>query len=219
MGQIPPPHTHTRTHTHTHTHTHIRARTHTAHHTPHPFQPFRFFLLLVLRPRPGDIVETLGKVRSVPVPPIAGNDLVPKQPGSPGSPRSKSGSPLHSSSHHSVQGAAVDIDIETSHQPVAVTPFPVVLQPTTMHRSASIVCADGKTLEEKEAIALERTRKSIMNTGQVSVFLSSPFKGIEEERRVLARRELPRLQRMCEARGVHLRILDLRYGPCFFGVD
>jgi hypothetical protein len=44
------------------------------------------------------------------------------------------------------------------------------------------------------------------------VFLSSPFKGIEEERRAFARRELPRLQRICEARGVHLRLLDLRWG-------
>ena len=48
--------------------------------------------------------------------------------------------------------------------------------------------------------------------GQVSVFLSSPFKGIEEERSLFALRELPRLQRKCEARGVHLRVLDLRWG-------
>ena len=96
-------------------------------------------------------------------------------------------------------------------QAVAVTPFPVVLQEISEDRGAHIL-ADGTTLRAKEEATLAHARKSIMNTGQVSVFLSSPFKGIEEERSLFARRELPRLQRKCEARGVHLRILDLRWG-------
>ena len=45
------------------------------------------------------------------------------------------------------------------------------------------------------------------DTGQISVFLSSPFKGLEEERNLFKRKELPRLFRKCDLRGVHLRYL------------
>lgn len=90
--------------------------------------------------------------------------------------------------------------------PAELTPFPVVLT-----ESMPAATATAAVLK-KDAASLARVRESVKTTGQVSVFLSSPFKGIEEERSLFARRELPRLQRKCEARGVHLRILDLRWG-------
>ena len=51
---------------------------------------------------------------------------------------------------------------------------------------------------KQEAIALARVRARIKRTGQVSVFLSSPFKGLEEERNIFNRDWLPRLTRKAE---------------------
>jgi hypothetical protein len=63
------------------------------------------------------------------------------------------------------------------------------------------VGSPAHTKEELRQTALRNVIKRIRETGQISVFLSSPFKGLEEERNLFKRKELPRLFRKCELRG------------------
>ena len=44
------------------------------------------------------------------------------------------------------------------------------------------------------------------------IFISSPFRGLEDERDELSRHYWPRLQALCASRGVSLRLVDMRWG-------
>lgn len=55
-----------------------------------------------------------------------------------------------------------------------------------------------------------RLRLKVEETQSVSVFLSSPFGGMEGERHAFIEQYLPMLKGLCEARGVFLKVCDLR---------
>ena len=88
-------------------------------------------------------------------------------------------------------------------------PFPMNSKPTAQWSHEP---ARAAAFRELEASALARVREKVKKTGQVSVFLSSPFKGLEAERNIFNRDWLPRLIRKAESKGVHFRALDLRWG-------
>ncbi|EGD78860.1 hypothetical protein PTSG_01838 [Salpingoeca rosetta] len=55
-------------------------------------------------------------------------------------------------------------------------------------------------------------RARVEATASVTVFLSSPFGGLEEERAFFVERYLPSLRTLCENKGVALSLVDLRWG-------
>jgi GTPase SAR1 family protein len=57
-----------------------------------------------------------------------------------------------------------------------------------------------------------RLRRRIQESREVSIFLSSPFQGLHEERAGLLEQHGPDLIAMCERRGVTLTFIDLRWG-------
>eukprot|EP01147_Barroeca_monosierra_P006346 gene6346-9273_t len=59
---------------------------------------------------------------------------------------------------------------------------------------------------------LDRLRLKVEETQMVTVFLSSPFAGMEKERQLFIEQYLPILREMCDAHAVFLKVCDLRWG-------
>lgn len=51
-----------------------------------------------------------------------------------------------------------------------------------------------------------------MESQQLTIFLSSPFNGLRFERDVFINRHLPFLRRKAQQQGIHVKIIDLRWG-------
>lgn len=58
---------------------------------------------------------------------------------------------------------------------------------------------------------LDRLRLKVEETQMVTVFLSSPFAGMEKERQLFIEQYLPILREMCDAHAVFLKVCDLRF--------
>eukprot|EP00658_Telonema_sp_P-2_P043212 TRINITY_DN31158_c0_g1_i1.p1 TRINITY_DN31158_c0_g1~~TRINITY_DN31158_c0_g1_i1.p1 ORF type:complete len:301 (+),score=85.84 TRINITY_DN31158_c0_g1_i1:113-1015(+) len=76
--------------------------------------------------------------------------------------------------------------------------------------------APGEGLEDAFdavlAAHVDKLRDRVRQTRCFTVFLSSPFGGMELERADLVQRHLPSLKALAEARGVQLAVVDLRWG-------
>ncbi|EDQ89080.1 uncharacterized protein MONBRDRAFT_25662 [Monosiga brevicollis MX1] len=59
---------------------------------------------------------------------------------------------------------------------------------------------------------LEALRRSVIEKGQITIFLSSPFVTMEHERTLFVESYVPMLKATCESRGILLKVVDLRWG-------
>jgi hypothetical protein len=93
-------------------------------------------------------------------------------------------------------------------------------QERAITKSSSAVPASSKwQVEEHVSVDLKpdgslcsRLRRRIQESREVSIFLSSPFQGLHEERAGLLEQHGPDLIAMYEGRGVTLTFIDLRWG-------
>ena len=72
--------------------------------------------------------------------------------------------------------------------------------------------ADLHTGVAGSAAMQQRIRARVEASATVTVFLSSPFGGLEEERACFVEQYLPSLRTQCEDKGVALSLVDLRWG-------
>jgi hypothetical protein len=90
--------------------------------------------------------------------------------------------------------------------------FPDPEEPVDVNDPPPALRADIVTSVMGSTAARAALRARIARSQTVSVFLSSPFGGLEQERSIFVEQHLPRLRRQCEAVGVSLAVVDLRWG-------
>ncbi len=59
---------------------------------------------------------------------------------------------------------------------------------------------------------ITRIQGRVEETKMLTIFLSSPFGGMEGEREVFVEKYVPVLRGVCEKNGVMLKLCDLRWG-------
>ena len=86
------------------------------------------------------------------------------------------------------------------------------------HRHSDHQHGRGSILAEEDPLtclyrrALANQRKVVEETGQLFIFLSSPFNGLRDERDIFINRYLPLLRSQAENKGVMVKVIDLRWG-------
>jgi hypothetical protein len=79
---------------------------------------------------------------------------------------------------------------------------------TTYSTAVTIRYNDMASNEKKLGAIIEK----IKETGTICIFLSSPFDGCEEERKIFMETTFLQLTSMCDSKGIFLSVVDMRWG-------